>query len=92
KPFRSWGRSLVNDTITTPFTINYGGNEYTYQEGNYIVRFNGKEVTGFYDINDKGLKTNLISKKNKEMELLEKKCKAFIQDYFARIIDKKLDK
>ncbi|WP_121965076.1 LTA synthase family protein [Myroides sp. N17-2] len=92
KPFRSWGRSLVNDTITTPYTINYGGNEYTYQEGNYIVRFNGKEVTGFYDINDKGLKTNLISKKNKEMERLEMKTKAFVQDYFTRIIDKKLDK
>ncbi|WP_121965077.1 LTA synthase family protein [Myroides sp. N17-2] len=92
KPFRSWGRSLINDNKTVPYTINYGGNEYTYQEGNYIVRFNGSEVTGFYDINDKGLKTNLISKKNKEMELLEKKCKAFIQDYFARIIDKKLDK
>ncbi|MDM1398669.1 sulfatase-like hydrolase/transferase [Myroides odoratimimus] len=92
KPFRSWGRSLVNDTITTPYTINYGGNEYTYQEGNYIVRFNGKEVTGFFDINDKGLKKNLIGQKNKEMERLEIKCKAFVQDYFERIIDKRLDK
>ncbi|EPH12096.1 LTA synthase family protein [Myroides odoratimimus] len=92
KPFRSWGRSLVNDTITTPYTINYGGNEYTYQEGNYIVRFNGKEVTGFFDIKDKGLKKNLIGQKNKEMERLEIKCKAFIQDYFERIIDKRLDR
>lgn len=92
KPFRSWGRSLVNDTITTPYTINYGGNEYTYQEGDYIVRFNGKEVTGFFDINDKGLKKNLIGQKNKEMERLEIKCKAFVQDYFERIIDKRLDK
>ncbi|MDM1326931.1 LTA synthase family protein [Myroides odoratimimus] len=92
KPFRSWGRSLVNDTITTPYTINYGGNEYTYQEGNYIVRFNGKEVTGFFDIKDKGLKKNLIGQKNKEMERLEIKCKAFVQDYFERIIDKRLDR
>lgn len=91
KPFRSWGRSLVNDTITKPFTINYGANEYTYQEGNYICRFNGKEVTGFYDINDKGLEHNLISQKNKEMETIEMKCKAFLQDYFERIIDKKLN-
>ncbi|WP_010252357.1 LTA synthase family protein [Myroides injenensis] len=91
KPFRSWGRSLVNDTITKPFTINYGANEYTYQEGNYICRFNGKEVTGFYDINDKGLEHNLISQKNKEMERIEMKCKAFLQDYFERIIDKRLN-
>ncbi len=92
KPFRSWGRSLLNDTIVKPFTINYGGNEYTYQEGNYIVRFNGKEVTGFYAINDKGLEHNLIQNKNKEMEELELKCKAFVQDYFNRIIDKRLDR
>ncbi|TDS64189.1 LTA synthase family protein [Myroides indicus] len=91
KPFRSWGRSLINDTVNKPFAINYGGNEYTYQEGNYICRFNGREVTGFYDINDKGLETNLIRKKNKEMERIEMKCKAFIQDYFERIIDRKLD-
>ncbi len=91
KPFRSWGRSLINDTITKPFVINYGANEYTYQEGNYICRFNGREVTGFYDIKDKGLENNLIKQKNKEMEAIELKCKAFIQDYFERIIDKKLD-
>ncbi len=91
KPFRSWGRSLINDTITKPFTVNYGANEYTYQEGNYICRFNGKEVTGFYAITDKGLEKNLIKNKNKEMEAIEMKCKAFIQDYFERIIDKKLD-
>ncbi|MTG98499.1 sulfatase-like hydrolase/transferase [Myroides sp. BIT-d1] len=91
KPFRSWGRSLINDTITKPFVVNYGGNEYTYQEGNYIVRFNGKDITGFYDINDKGLERNLINEKNEEMLELELKCKAFVQDYFARIIDKKLD-
>ncbi len=91
KPFRSWGRSLLNDSITKPFAINYGGNEYTYQEGKYIVRFNGKEVTGFYDIKDKGLEKNLINNKNEEMKQLEMKCKAFVQDYFERIIDKKLN-
>lgn len=91
KSFRSWGRSLVHDSQTAPFVINYGANEYTYQQGNYIVRFNGKEVTGFYDISDKGLINNLISQKNAEMQHLELECKAFIQDYFQRIIDKHLD-
>lgn len=92
KPFRSWGRSLLNDTVATPFTINYGSNEYTYQEGNYIVRFNGREVTGFYDIKDKGLRVNLINRKTKEMEEIEMRCKAFLQDYFDRIINRRLDK
>ncbi|MHC5361528.1 LTA synthase family protein [Myroides sp. LJL110] len=91
EPFRSWGRSLINDTLTQPFTINYGANEYTYQQGDYIVRFDGRQVTGFYDINDKGLTNNLIGNKNQQMQDLELKVKAFIQDYFQRIIDKELD-
>lgn len=92
KPFRSWGRSLLNDTVSKPYTINYGSNEFTYQEGDYIVRFNGTAVTGFYAIEDKGLKVNLIKQKTKAMEEVEMRCKAFLQDYFDRIINRRLDK
>jgi hypothetical protein len=58
--------------------------------GNYICTFNGKKAIGFYDKNDKDLKNNLISNRNKEMDVLELRCKAFLQDYMERIIDKKL--
>jgi hypothetical protein len=58
--------------------------------GNYICVFDGKKAIGFYNINDKELLKNLISKRNKEMNDMEIACKAFIQDYFNRIIDKKL--
>jgi hypothetical protein len=47
-------------------------------------------VVGFYGKNDKDLKYNLIAKRNSEMDLIELKCKAYIQDYMARIMDKKL--
>jgi len=33
---------------------------------------------------------NLINKRNAEMDNLEKRCKAFVQDYMERIIDKRL--
>ncbi|MEK6492574.1 LTA synthase family protein [Myroides odoratimimus] len=92
QPFRSWGSSLINGPINDRFTVSYGANELTYQTGNYIVRFNGSKVTGFYDINDKGLTKNLIKEKNKEMEEAEMKCKAFVQDYFDHIINRKLSK
>ncbi|MEC4114130.1 LTA synthase family protein [Myroides pelagicus] len=91
KPFRSWGRSLINDTITKPFVVNYVGSEYTYQEGNYICRFNGKEITGYFDINDKGLTNNLINEKNAEMQEIGLKCMAIVQDYFDRVVEKKLE-
>ncbi|MBW3517922.1 LTA synthase family protein [Flavobacterium sp. NKUCC04_CG] len=92
KPFRSWGRSLVGDNQVEPFTINYIANQYIFQRGKYICTFDGQKVTGFYDIKDKALANNLIANKNAEMESLEKACKAFLQDYFERIIDRKLDK
>jgi hypothetical protein len=58
--------------------------------GNYICTFDGNKVIGFYDKKDKDLKYNLISKRNAEMDVQELKCKAFIQDYMARVMDKRL--
>ncbi len=91
KPFRSWGRSLVDTTnSTTPFALNYNGSQYQFQMDNYICIFDGEKATGFYDISDKGLETNLISNRNAEMSKIEDICKAYIKDYYDRIIDKKL--
>lgn len=90
KPFRSWGRSLVGDKKVKPFVVRYSSNLYQFMSGNYICTFDGNKVVGFYDKKDKDLKYNLISKRNAEMDLIEIKCKAYIQDYMARIMDKKL--
>ena len=90
KPFRSWGRSLVGDKKVKPFVVRYSANLYQFMSGNYICTFDGNKVVGFYAKKDKDLKHNLISKRNAEMDLIEIKCKAYIQDYMARIMDKKL--
>ena len=89
KPFRSWGRSLL-DKSTEPFVINSTGTIYQFAKGNYICTFDGQKVLGFYDKNDKGLTHNLIGKRTPEMNELELHCKAFIQDYMQRIVDKKM--
>jgi phosphoglycerol transferase MdoB-like AlkP superfamily enzyme len=90
KPFRSWGRSLINDRQVAPFVIKYGSNMYQFMSGNYICTFDGKKAIGFYDKNDKAMEHNLISKRNAAMGLLELRCKAFVQDYMERVIDKRL--
>ena len=92
KPFRSWGRSLISDNDVKPFVISYNSGGYQLQMGNYICNFDGKEITGYFDINDKGLEHNLIKKKTPEMERVGEACKAFVQDYMEKIIDQKLDK
>ena len=90
KPFRSWGRSLFDKKSSAPFVINSTGTSHQFMKGNYICTFDGTNATGFYDINDKGLKYNLIKNRNPEMNDLELCCKAFIQDYMDRVVDKKL--
>ena len=91
KPFRSWGRSLVGTTKNPPFVIKYAQNVYQYMSGDYVCIFDGKKAIGFYDKNDKDMKINLIKNRNSQMDLLELKCKAFIQDYMQRVIDRKLE-
>ena len=89
KPFRSWGRSLVAAETIEPFVMN-GTDYYQVQRGNYICIFDGEKTIGFYDIQDKGLEKNLIANRNDEMDKLELFCKAFLQDYYERIINKNL--
>jgi phosphoglycerol transferase MdoB-like AlkP superfamily enzyme len=90
KPFRSWGRSLLDTKTSTPFVINSTGTIYQFSRGNYICTFDGTNAIGFYDKDDKALKTNLIAHRNAEMNTLELNCKAFIQDYMNRVVDQKL--
>jgi phosphoglycerol transferase MdoB-like AlkP superfamily enzyme len=89
-PFRSWGSSLL-DEKHKDFVFNYNSGVYYYAEGKYICTFDGKKAIGFYLASDKKLTKNLIKQRNKEMNQLELSCKAFIQDYYSRIIDKKLN-
>lgn len=90
KPFRSWGRSLLDKKDMAPYVINSTGNIYQFMKGNYICLFDGKNAIGFYDKDDKILAVNLIAKRNAEMNDLELSCKAFIQDYMERVVDQKL--
>jgi phosphoglycerol transferase MdoB-like AlkP superfamily enzyme len=91
KPFRSWGRSLLNEKVVPPFCIKYSGNVFHFMQGNYTCVFDGQKAIGFYDKNDLSLNHNLIAQKNSEMKQIELSCKAFIQDYYDRIIDRKLN-
>lgn len=91
KPFRSWGRSLVNPDGQEPFVVKYSANLFQYMSGDYICTFDGKKVVGFYAKDDKAMQHNLISKRTPEMDVLEIKVKSFVQDYMNRIVDKKLD-
>ncbi|MEO0058645.1 MAG: hypothetical protein RLZZ312_292 [Bacteroidota bacterium] len=91
KPFRSWGRSLVDTKKQKPFLVKWTNNLYELRLGNYTITFDGKNIVGIYDKNDLDWSKNLISQTNPEIQTAKTQVKAFVQDYMARIIDKKLD-
>ena len=87
KPFRSWGKSLVTPDDLNSIVVNYlGGGSYFIMNDSLISVHNGEKAIGFYDIQDKNFKNNLIHKRNKKMNDLERKGSIFLQDYFNRII------
>lgn len=92
KKIRSWGRSLVSDKKYPPIIVNSDGSSEQFIIGNYIYRFDGKEIVGVYDKTDLGLENNLINKiKNTEIDKGKKMAKAWYQDYMDRVINRKLN-
>lgn len=88
KPFRSWGRSLIDDH-QIPFQIAYAGNNYFFNQDGFIFVFNGQKITEIYNFEtDKGFTKNLIGSINHD--IYEKRIKAFLQDYFQRIKNKQM--
>jgi phosphoglycerol transferase MdoB-like AlkP superfamily enzyme len=93
KPFRSWGRSLFSQSSgESPRVINSTGNIYQLMEGGYTYLCDGKTITGIYTAADKGLEKNLMGGKlSPEMNTGMLDCKAFIQDYADRVVNRKLN-
>ena len=88
KPFRSWGRSLLNYENDDSFVVNYfGAGSYFMMNNKYIVVSNGEKASGFYDSNDYDLENNLIDNLNDEMRELDLKFQVFLQDYMNRIVE-----
>ncbi|AZA99925.1 LTA synthase family protein [Chryseobacterium joostei] len=91
KPIRSWGRSLVSDKKYTPIMMNSDGNTEQFIIGNYMYRFDGKEIIAVYDKTDLGFEKNLIDQiKTPEVEKGKQIAKAWYQDYMNRVINRKL--
>ncbi|MET3536478.1 LTA synthase family protein [Chryseobacterium limigenitum] len=92
KRIRSWGRSLVSDRKYPAIIANSDGGVEQFIIGNYIYRFDGKNVVGIFDKSDLGLEKNLMDqlKSNPEVQKGQEIAKAWYQDYMDRVINRKL--
>ncbi|QHN65268.1 LTA synthase family protein [Bergeyella cardium] len=91
KPIRSWGRSLVASHREPYLIVNSDSVQENFIIGDYIYRFDGKEITGIYKNTDLNLDKNLLGKVNSpEVERGMLLCKGWYQDYMDRVIHRKL--
>jgi phosphoglycerol transferase MdoB-like AlkP superfamily enzyme len=92
KKIRSWGRSLVSEKREAPIIANSDGSVEQFIIGNYIYRFDGKNVVGVFDTTDLGLEKNLKDqiKERPEVQKGIFIAKAWYQDYMNRVVNRKL--
>lgn len=90
KPYVAFGRDVF-DARTTPFAFNYLDNLYQFFQGEYLLRFDGKQTVSLHNYRtDLLLKEDLKEKLPGVVSEMEKKLKAFIQQYNNRMVDDNL--
>lgn len=92
KPYVAFGHDLLDPTYKNHSVVNCNNETFQYFTQDYMVQFNGTKTTGIYNfVNDIFLKNNLLGKfpQSKQNEM-EKKTKAFVQQYIERMINNNL--
>lgn len=89
KPYIAFGsNALANDPER--FVVNYNG-FYQIFMGDHLLQSDGAKSIAMYDYKkDIMLQENLLDKQPEERKKLETKLKAFIQQYYTRLIDNQL--
>ena len=57
---------------------------------NYVLEFDGQNVTGVFKITDYFLEENMINNPKVDYSYEENYLKALLQDYMERIVERKL--
>lgn len=88
KPFVTFGTNLF-DAKEESFVLNYIGDTYQYMQGDMVIYFDGKKITGVFNFKkDPNLTQNLMGKVDIAKE--ESKMKAVLQQYNNRMMENRL--
>lgn len=86
----SFGHNVFSPS-SPHFAVNSAGEMYQMIEGNYVLHFNGEQVTGFYDKKqDPNLKHNLAHRPPAEMKKMLRTLKAYLQEFTQRMTKNQL--
>ncbi|MBQ5899030.1 MAG: LTA synthase family protein, partial [Alistipes sp.] len=86
EPYFAFGRDIFNEHTDVPFAINYDNNAFQAITGEHLIRFDEKDVTGVYAVEDVMHTTDLKDKV--DTNGVEQQIKAMIQSYYRRVENK----
>jgi arylsulfatase A-like enzyme len=87
KPYFAFGKDLFNKSNDN-IAINYIGNAFQMVCDDWVIQYNGSVTIGLYDWKkDPLLAFNLVNKKPDKQAAMERKLKAFIQQFNNRMQD-----
>jgi phosphoglycerol transferase MdoB-like AlkP superfamily enzyme len=88
-PFVAFGNDLLTANRNERFVMNYFNESYQFLHGKYVIYFDGKEVTGIYNLEKDPLQHHNL-KGEVDLPESEKLMKAYIQQYIDRMINDQL--
>lgn len=91
KPYLAFGNNVLDSTKSKEhFAFQYSG-EYRWFQGNYAMFGNGQRISAMYNWKQDPLfKTNIADKEKDTANHINKRLKAFVQQYNNRLIENKL--
>ena len=74
-----------------PFAVNYNNGTWEFMQGDYLLRFRDGKTTGLFNYKkDPLLKKNILGSNETDIQAMENRLKAFIQQYVNRLIENRL--
>ncbi len=91
KPFIAYGNNVLNPgNAKNGFAFQYSG-EYRWFENDYVLFFDGKKIKGLYNYHtDRLFLSNIADQEPLIAQRMERKLKAFIQQYNNRLVENRL--
>ena len=89
EPFFSFGNNVFDTKLST-FAINYNTSIYHFFVDNYMIEFNGKDITSIWDLTESAPRHPLPLSADSRFLEYEKKLKSVIQQFNNRFLDNHL--
>lgn len=86
EPYFAFGRDIFGEHRDVPFATNYDNNTFQAITEQYLIRFDEKQITGIYAVDDVMHERNLVGEVSAEE--VELQLKALIQSYYSRVEQK----